>query len=134
MYDANQLVNHLYAEAKRTNPASSIFDRNGDVIITAFVDEYVYVYDPREVYYRSPLTVKTDDKDVNLQLWKDVVNRDNRMLYLCTTGAIYSPDGETSVSDNVFTITQNLFIHSLMRTMMQLPKLGGLNLLTKPGL
>jgi len=106
MYDANQLVNHLYAEAKRTNPASSIFDRNGDVIITAFVDEYVYVYDPREVYYRSPLTVKTDDKDVNLQLWKDVVNRDNRMLYLCTTGAIYSPDGETSVSDNVFTITQ----------------------------
>lgn len=106
LYDVNQLLNHLYVEAKKTEPTSTLFDNDGNVTITAFVDEYVYVYDPREVYYRSPLTVQTTDQDVNLQLWKDVVNRDNRMLYLCTTGAIYSPDGETSLSENVFTITQ----------------------------
>lgn len=104
LYDVNQLVNHLYAEAK--NADSDIFDAEGDVTITAFVDEYVYVYDPREVYYRSPLSVHDNDPEVDLTLWKEAVNRDNRMLYLCSTGSIYSPDGETSVSRNVFTITQ----------------------------
>lgn len=104
LYDVNQLVNHLYAEAK--NADSDIFDAEDNVTITAFVDEYVYVYDPKEVYYRSPLSVHGSDEEVDLTLWKGAVNRDNRMLYLCSTGSIYSPDGETSVSHNVFTITQ----------------------------
>ena len=104
LYDVNQLVNHLYAEAKNVN--SDIFDAEGNVTITAFVDEYVYVYHPEEVYYRSPLSVHGSDTEVKLDLWKKAVNRDNRMLYLCSTGSIYSPDGETSVSHNVFTITQ----------------------------
>lgn len=104
LYDVNQLVNHLYAEAKNGN--SDIFDAEGYVSITAFVDEYVYVYNPKEVYYRSPLSVRDSDEKVKLDLWKKAVNRDNRMLYLCSTGSIYSPDGETSVSRNVFTITQ----------------------------
>lgn len=104
LYDVNQLVNHLYAEAKNVN--SDIFDAEDNVTITAFVDEYVYVYHPKEVYYRSPLSVHGSDTEVKLDLWKKAVNRDNRMLYLCSTGSIYSPDGETSVSHNVFTITQ----------------------------
>lgn len=104
LYDVNQLVNHLYAEAK--NADSDIFDAEGYVTITAFVDEYVYVYNPKEVYYRSPLSVHDSDTEVKLDLWKKAVNRNNRMLYLCTSGSQYSPDGETSVSRNVFTITQ----------------------------
>lgn len=108
LYDVNQLMNHLYAEA--LNPTSEIFVGSGDdaiVTITAFVDEYVYVYDPTKIYYRSPEAVEDSDVDgIDLKLWKKVANRDNRMLYICTSGAIYSKDGETSVSRNVFTIAQ----------------------------
>lgn len=110
LYDVNQLLNHLYAEAY--NSESTIFEGEGDnatVTITAFVDEYVYVYDPGKIFYRTPQVVTESDASqdgIDLTLWKNVVNRDNRMLYLCTTGAIYSPDGETSVSRNVFTIAQ----------------------------
>ena len=111
LYDVNQLLNHLYAEAyKPYDPETSIFNGSGDdatVTITAFVDEYVYVYDPTKIYYRSPEAVVDSNVDgIDLTLWKRAVNRDSRMLYLCTTGAIYSPDGETSVSRNVFTIAQ----------------------------
>lgn len=108
LYDVNQLLNHLYAEAYNEN--STIFEGTGDgatVTITAFVDEYVYVYDPTMIYYRSPEAVTAANHiGIDLKLWKKVVNRDNRMLYLCTTGAIYSEDGQTSVSRNVFTIAQ----------------------------
>lgn len=111
LYDVNQLLNHLYAEAyKPYDPETSIFNGSGDdatVTITAFVDEYIYVYDPTKIYYRSPEAVEDSNVDgIDLTLWKRAVNRDSRMLYLCTTGAIYSPDGETSVSRNVFTIAQ----------------------------
>ena len=106
LYDVNQLLNHLYAEAY--NGSGVFANGNESVTITAFVDEYVYVYDPSKIYYRTPQVVKgnTVQNGVDLTLWRKVVNRDNRMLYLCTTGAIYSPDGETSVSRNVFTIAQ----------------------------
>lgn len=103
LYDVNQLVNHLYAEAMNDG---ELFKDGDEVTITAFVDEYVYVYDPTQVYYRSPLSVKDSDKGVDLTLWRQTVNRNNRMLYLCTSGSQYSPDGETSVSRNVFTIAQ----------------------------
>ena len=108
LYDVNQLLNHLYAEAY--NEGSHIFEGDGDdatVTITAFVDEYVYVYDPTKIFYRSPEAVQdSEEEGIDLTLWRRVVNRDNRMLYLCTTGAVYSDDGETSVSRNVFTIAQ----------------------------
>ena len=113
LYDVNQLLNHLYAEAVNDKSEGGIFDRvdntrdNDRVTITAFVDEYVYVYDPTKIYYRSPEAVQDSNEDgIDLTLWKRTANRDNRMLYLCTTGAVYSDDGETSVSDNVFTIAQ----------------------------
>ena len=113
LYDVNQLLNHLYAEAINDKSEDGIFDRvdntrdNDRVTITAFVDEYVYVYDPTKIYYRSPEAVQDINTDgIDLTLWKKTANRDNRMLYLCTTGAEYSDDGETSVSNNVFTIAQ----------------------------
>ena len=113
LYDVNQLLNHLYAEAVNDESEGGIFEwvdntRDNDrVTITAFVDEYVYVYDPTKIYYRSPEAVKDINTDgIDLTLWKKTSNRDNRMLYLCTTGAEYSDDGETSVSNNVFTIAQ----------------------------
>lgn len=107
LYDVNQLINHLYVEANNTN--STIFDGDGDnatVAITAFVDEYVYIYDPTEVYYVEPVPVTENNQYMNLELWKRVVNGSNRMLHLCTSKEIYSPDGNTSLAESVVTISQ----------------------------
>lgn len=111
LYDVNQLINHLYVEAN--DPNSTIFDDAGTdnadddrVAITAFVDEYVYIYDPTKVYYAEPLPVTGEDTNLDLTLWKRVVNGSNRMLHLCTSKEIYSPDGNTSLAESVITISQ----------------------------
>lgn len=118
-YDINQLINHLYAEAN--NPQSDIFvnpeNNNVDksvesttsvVHITAFVDEYVYIYNPKNEYYKAPVTLdeNSDADAADLLLWKEVVNRENRMLNICTEQNVYSPDGNTSLARSVFTIAQ----------------------------
>lgn len=91
MYDINQLLNHLYLEANKDN--SPVFDEDGNVTITAFIDEYVYIYDPRTIYYRLPVSTTAE----NLTLWKDVVNSTNRTLSISYgVGRQYSPDGNTS--------------------------------------
>lgn len=91
MYDINQLLNHLYLEAKKDD--SPVFDEDGNVTITAFIDEYVYIYDPRITYYRLPVSTTAE----KLTLWKDVVNRTNRTLSISYgVGRQYSPDGNTS--------------------------------------
>lgn len=108
LYDVNQLLNHLYVEAKKSN--STIFDRGKDdnrdndvVTISVFIDEYVYFYDPSEYYQRH----WNDATKADLQrLWKQTVNGDNRMLHICKGGAIYSPDGQTSWAESVVTISQ----------------------------
>lgn len=115
LYDVNQLLNHLYVEAN--NAASNIFmngnsvstsvdDREATVSITAFVDEYVYVYDPTKYYYRAPKPVGENEEGVDLTLWKKVVNGDNRMLHICVAGAQYSPDGNSSWANSVISFSQ----------------------------
>lgn len=107
LYDVNQLINHLYVEANDEN--SDIFDGTGDdatVAITAFVDEYIYIYDPTKVYYKEPLAADESDPEIDLSLWKRVVNGSERMLHFCTSSNIYSPDGNTSLAESVVTISQ----------------------------
>lgn len=115
LYDVNQLLNHLYEEAK--NPTSDIFmngtsvsnsvdDSEATVTITAFVDEYVYVCDPTKYYYRAPKPVDENEEGVDLTLWKKVVNGDNRMLHICVAGAQYSPDGNSSWANSVISFSQ----------------------------
>lgn len=109
LYDVNQLLNHLYVEAH--NSSSNLFLKNGKVssdddatvTFTAFIDEYVYKYDPRESFYEIPDEVIDPEQ---LKLWKEVVNGKNRMLHFCTSGNIYAADGETSLSQSVITISQ----------------------------
>lgn len=105
MYDVNQLLNQLYLEAN--NPSSTIFEGTGDdatVTITAFIDEYIYKYDPTEVFYKMPDAAQAGDPD--LKLWQRTVNGDNRMLHICKEGAKYSPDGNTSWAESVITFSQ----------------------------
>lgn len=109
LYDINQLLNHLHEVATGENP-ESVFDpidgdSNGDmeVTITAFVDEFVYYYDPTKIYYKQPGSVTTEE----LALWKKSVNCDSRYLHFCKEGAKYSPDGNSSWAESVITIAQH---------------------------
>lgn len=111
LYDVNQLLNYLFIEANKTTDCD-LFLKNGvvsyeddaEVTITAFIDEFVYKYNPTEVYYEIPDVIQAGDPD--LTLWKQVVNGDNRMLHICVKGASYSPDGNTSWAESVITFSQ----------------------------
>lgn len=111
LYDVNQLLNHLFIEAYKSD--SQLFlDADGNVsqaedatvTITAYIDEYVYKYNPNDVYYKIPTALNDEDSD--LTLWKDFVNAENRMLHICVKGAQYSPDGNTSWAESVITFSQ----------------------------
>lgn len=111
LYDIDQLINHLFLEAqKKRTDKSYIFVKsnteNDDyVVVTAFVDEYIYKYDPTEYYYQTPDAILESEKQ-NLLLWKKVVNGDDRMLHFCEQGNFYSPDGNTTLAETVVTISQ----------------------------
>lgn len=104
--DVNQLINHLRAQAESTS--SKIFeqDEKGDevVYVTAFIDEYVYIYNPKDQEYTAPVAGISDVS--RLRLWKEVVNGSERMMHICVKGAQYSPDGDTSWSNSVVTFRQ----------------------------
>lgn len=111
LYDVNQLLNHLFIEAYKSD--SQLFlDADGNVsqaedatvTITAYIDEYVYKYNPNDVYYKIPTAL--NDEEADLTLWKDFVNAENRMLHICVKGAQYSPDGNTSWAESVITFSQ----------------------------
>lgn len=99
LYDVNQLVDRL--KAIKSN--SSYFDSNDKVWVTAFIDEYVY--------YKNPITYVNAAGNKNNQagytsFWKNTVNTQERLLHFITTDAKYSPDGESSVVNTVFTFKQ----------------------------
>lgn len=102
--DIRQLSNYLRAN----NPT-------GNVYITAFVDEYLYFYDPttdNNVATNDDVTSTTykgvTTADANgLLMWKQSVNTNDRMLHIVKAGDMkYSADGETSVSRSVVTFKQ----------------------------
>lgn len=112
LYDVNQLLNHLFIEANKSEEQGCdlflkdggvSYDDDAEVTITAYIDEYVYKYDPTKDYYKTPDAEVTSDE---LLLWKKVVNGENRMLHICVKGAQYSPDGNTSWAESVITFSQ----------------------------
>ena len=112
LYDVNQLLNHLFIEANKSEEQGCdlflkdggvSYDDDAEVTITAFIDEFVYKYDPTKDYYKIPDTEVTSNE---LLLWKKVVNGENRMLHICVEGARYSPDGNTSWAESVITFSQ----------------------------
>ena len=110
--DINQLVNYLSQEAN--NPDSDLFDENGEVVVTAFCDEYTYIYDPeREDYIHPGMSVHkiTGDSltsDVRLSLWKEYVNAAPRTINITPmVSTEHSQDGNTSVTYSEISITQN---------------------------
>ena len=108
--DVNQLINHLREIASddtKWNDMAEWDSESGQyvVYVTAFIDEYVYIYNPQNQEYEIP-DASVDDLD-RLILWKQVVNGRDRLMHICTEGAKYSPDGESSWSNSVLTIRQS---------------------------
>lgn len=107
--DVNQLINHLREIANDDTRWKDIAeeDENGNkvVYVTAFIDEYVYIYNPKSQEYTVPDANVKDP--TRLILWKRVVNGRDRLMHICTEGAKYSADGESSWSNSVLTIRQS---------------------------
>ena len=100
--DINQLLKHLYKDAVS---GSTLFDEEGKVVITAFCDEYTYLYDPRKEDYVHPGTPTTNESD--LLLWKEYVNTDDRVLNITPMVATdYSEDKNTSITHSFVKISQ----------------------------
>lgn len=108
--DVNQLINHLREIASVDTKWNDMAEWDSEsrqyvVYVTAFIDEYVYIYNPENQEYTIP-DANVDDPD-RLILWKQVVNGRDRLMHICTEGAKYSPDGESSWSNSVLTIRQS---------------------------
>ena len=110
--DINQLVNYLSQEANK--PDSDLFDENGEVVVTAFCDEYTYIYDPEKEDYIHPGVSVRDiaggflTSYQRLSLWKEYVNAAPRTINITPmVSTEHSQDGNTSVTYSEISITQN---------------------------
>lgn len=89
--DAKQLAAYLNKNEKGQN-----------VTVTAFIDEFLYIYNPMNDTYMAP-----NASDPDLTLWKKSIGQGSRMLHLVQGGgSTYSKDGETSVSRSVVSFVQ----------------------------
>lgn len=93
LLDVNQLVQRLKEEV--ANPDSKIFEEDGTVSITAFIDEYVYVNTPGQ-----------DSQTENLLMWKQFVEANDRQMHLTNGEVLYSPDGNSSIVHSKYTFRQ----------------------------
>lgn len=104
--DINQLINYLKHH-------SELFNEQGLVNITAFCDEYTYIFDPRRdnyVYQGTPVSQITRDyadQQRRLGLWKEYTNSDRRILNIQPmTSTSVSPDGNTTYTNSYISFSQ----------------------------
>ena len=94
LLDIQQLIERLKVE--KGNPESTIFETDGNVAITVFVDE--------NLYFDNPVTGQPGAQ--NRSLWKASVDKEDRMLHIIAEGSKYSPDGNSSIVNSLFTFKQ----------------------------
>lgn len=93
LLDIQQLIEHL--REIKDNDVNNIFDDNGDVYITAFVDENIYVTDPTD-----------ESATQDLLLWKKTADTQDRLLHILSGDPSYSPDGNSSLVNSIYTFRQ----------------------------
>lgn len=93
LYDVQQLIERLQQDKRE----GTITD-NSNIAITVFVDENLYI--------EHPITKDRPTKGEHLVLWKDMVDKDDRQLHIVTESAQYSPDGNSSVVNSLYTFKQ----------------------------
>ena len=91
LMDVHQLIERLKDE--RNDSQSSVFGSGNNVYITAFVEENVYFTNP-------------NNGQEDLLLWKESVDKDDRLLHIITDDAVYSADGNSSVVNSLYTFKQ----------------------------
>lgn len=111
--DINQLLKHLYKNA--SEDGASLFN-DDKVTITAFCDEYTYIYDPTRDNYIHPGTPLKDSSDPErrLKFWKEFsngragyVNAANRVMNITPMVATdISADGNTTITHSFVSISQ----------------------------
>lgn len=97
LLDVNQLVAYLKIHKQREPDMTSLIpdDSDGLICITAFVDEYVYVDDPR-----------TPEEEYDLKLWTKFVNAADREMHILSKGRSYSADGNSSYIPSLYSFRQ----------------------------
>lgn len=93
LLDIQQLIEHL--REVKDNDVNNIFDDNGDVYITAFVDENIYVTDPTD-----------ESATQDLLLWKKTADTQDRLLHILSGDPSYSSDGNSSLVNSIYTFRQ----------------------------
>ena len=91
LMDVHQLIERLKDE--RNDSESTVFGSGNNVYITAFVEENVYFTNP-------------NNGQEDLLLWKESVDKDDRLLHIITDDAVYSADGNSSVVNSLYTFKQ----------------------------
>lgn len=113
--DINQLLKYLYKNA--SEDGGSLFnDDDRKVTITAFCDEYTYIYDPTRDNYIHPGTPlsESSDPERRLKFWKEFsngragyVNAANRVMNITPMVATdISADGNTTITHSFVSISQ----------------------------
>lgn len=92
--DIDQLIRYLQEEADKTS--STIFDNQGNVAITVFVDE--------NLYFNDPITNESDEN--NRSLWKLTADKEDRQMHIIAGGSEYSDDGNSSIVHSKFSFKQ----------------------------
>lgn len=105
--DIDQLIKYLQEEAANSN--SPIFDTQGNVAITVFVDE--------NLYFNHPLTNESGEN--NRSLWKLTADKEDRQMHIIAGGSQYSDDGNSSIVHSKFSFKQRT-----IRTIFNVDKEG----------
>lgn len=105
--DIDQLIKYLQEEAAKSN--SPIFDTQGNVAITVFVDE--------NLYFNHPLTNEPGEN--NRSLWKLTADKEDRQMHIISGGSQYSDDGNSSIVHSKFSFKQRT-----IRTIFNVDKEG----------
>ena len=98
LMNIDQLISYL-KHKKNENAINDIISADGNIYISAFVDENLTIVNPE--------TGATE-----LELWKRMVDREDRMLHIVvpddelTGGEYYSPDGNTSLVTSLYSFIQ----------------------------
>ena len=102
LMDINQLVGYIINETRKeqayrvdnTKPQSAYKD--GKILVTAYVDEYYYEFDPREYKPTNVAEVTSLRPAPNPDLWRQFVNKPPRELHILANTR-YSQDRQSDV-------------------------------------
>lgn len=93
LLDVKQLIERLKEYKAGEGQLEELTNTDETITITAFIDEYLY--------FRHPQS-GTD----NLLLWKDCVGKNDRLLHIIPSELRYSPDGNSSIVNTIYTFKQ----------------------------